>query len=405
MVCCLAITFAVTAADSDWSQFRGPRGLSATDDTGLPVTWGGDGRTNVRWKTPLPTSNNPFSSPIVAGGRVFVTSAINKPIEHRVLCFNADDGKLLWDTHIDPGPWRLTDLRGGYNAPTPASDSEHVFALFGSAVLVSLDFQGKLAWRKELPSYNFDVAIGCSPVLYKETVLQIADQNGGKSSLIAFDKKTGEIKWDQPRPNQQFAHGTPVVIDVAGKMQLLISGSSQLQGVDPETGQVIWFCQSKGESASPAYGAGLVYTDTGRGGGGICVDPTGQGDVTSTHLKWKAANGKIGEGLGSPIIVGDLLYRLHKGTTLSCFNVATGEVQFEEKLAGANSWTSPFSTTDGRIYIASAGRSYVLKAGRKLEVLATNELNDPNPAASPAVSAGRIYLRGTKFLWCMEIPK
>jgi len=210
-------------------------------------------------------------------------------------------------------PGTLTDVRGGYGAPTPAADAQHVFALFGSAVLACLDRDGKIIWRKDLPRHDFDVAIRHpSPILFEETVIVQADQNGKKSSMIAFDKKSGDIKWDEPRPELIFAHSTPIRATVNGQPQLICSHSNALEGVDPQTGKQLWSIESSGETASPAFGNDLVYVDTGRGGGGTCVDLA----VMPPRLKWKSPGNQIGEGLGSPIIVDNVLYRLHRGDFL-----------------------------------------------------------------------------------------
>src|ERR1700759_5231298 len=98
---------------SDWPQFRGPNSLSISDEKDLPTEWSADGK-NIAWKSPLPKADNGYSSPVVCNGRVFVTSVVNKPVTHTVICFNATDGKQLWATNVDPGPWKLSDLRGGY---------------------------------------------------------------------------------------------------------------------------------------------------------------------------------------------------------------------------------------------------------------------------------------------------
>ena len=132
--------------------------MGQSSDRDLPVTWGGKDSTNVRWKSPLYAGADKArfdqnqSSPIVKDGRVFVTfsywptgvEADKRPPEHHVICFNAADGKRLWDTTVKPGPWLLKDLRGGYTAPTPAADSDRVYVLFGSSVAAALDRSGKL---------------------------------------------------------------------------------------------------------------------------------------------------------------------------------------------------------------------------------------------------------------------
>src|SRR5215204_1764875 len=164
------------ARAADWPQFRGPTGLGYTEESNLPLTWNAKTGEGIAWHTALPKSNNAWSSPIVSRDRVFVTSAQNEPVAHHVLCFDARDGRQLWDTEVPPGPWILKDLRGGYGAPTPCTDGKNVFVVFGSAVIAALDFDGKVVWRKNLEKYNFDVALGTSPVLYKDTVILDCDQ-------------------------------------------------------------------------------------------------------------------------------------------------------------------------------------------------------------------------------------
>ena len=395
----LLLSLAVAAHAENWPQFRGASGLGFTDEHDLPLTWNAKTGENIAWRAPLPKSDNPWSSPIVSGDRVFVTSAQNQPITHRVLCFAKADGKPLWETTVEPGTLILKDLRGGYGAPTPCTDGQRVYAVFGSAVIAALDFDGRLVWRKELANTAFDVALGSSPILFGNTVILDCDQTGKTSSLVAFDKATGEIKWEAKRPETSFTHSTPVIVKVAGKSQMLVSASGALQGVDPASGRILWWCAAQGDASSPAFGGGVVFSDSGRGGKAVCVDPTGAGDVTKTHLKWTIP--QISEGLSSAIIAGDLVWRTHSPEILKCFKLTTGELAFSERLPGVSTWASPVATGDGRIYFASAGKSCVLKVGDKLQVLATNEIGEEN-RASAAVSNGRIFLRGDRNLYCIQ---
>ena len=399
--CVAALALAANCRAENWPQFRGPTGLGYTTEKNLPLIWNVKSGENIRWKTPLPKSDNAYSSPIVWGDRVFVTSAVNSPIEHHVLCFQVSDGKLLWDTSVPPGPWQLKDLRGGYGAPTPATDGKSVFVVFGSAVIASLDFDGKSIWRKELEKFAFDVALGSSPVLHGDTVILDCDQTGKTSSFIGLDKATGTIKWEEKRPQANFAHSTPVLANVKGKAQLLVSASGAVQGLDPANGKILWWCAAPGDASSPAFNGSLVFADSGRGGRAVCVDPSGAGDVTKSHLKWTFP--QIPEGLSSAIIVGDFVLRTHNPETLRCLRLSTGDAVFNERLAGVSTWASPFATPDGKVFFASAGKRYVVQAGEKLEVLATNDLGEEN-RASAAVSAGKIFLRGNKNLYCIGQP-
>ncbi len=403
------------AAADDWPNWRGPGGMGHTTEKNLPLTWGGKDGAKVLWKAPLydPTVklnlDQNQSSPVVRAGRVYVTLSYwpagvsqDKYPEHHVLCFRAADGKRLWDTVVPPGPWLLKDLRGGYTAPTPAVDGERVYVAFGSAVVAALDLDGKLIWRKEIKPHFFDVAFAASPVLYRGNILVMCEQLADKSTLLAFDRKTGNLAWEKKRPGADWTHSTPVLAQVNGKPQLLVAAAKAVQGLDPDNGAILWTCKTGGErtgdTPSPVYGGGLVYCDSGRGGPGVAVDPTGRGDVTATHLKWTIQG--VPQGFSSPVIVGDYLYRVHAPGVLKCWQLATGKQVYSQRLEGVSTSSSPIATADGRLYFASAGKSYVVQAGPKFQVLAVNDLGDASQA-SAAVADGRIFLKGGRNLYCI----
>jgi outer membrane protein assembly factor BamB len=401
----VVLTAAPAVRAGDWPGWRGPNGLGSTDERDLPLTWGGKDGANVRWSVPLPVDGQ--SSPIAWRDRVFV-AGVRWPHgptpkefpEHHVLCYRARDGKLLWDSQVPPGTWKLGDLRGGYGAPTPATDGERVYVLFGSAVLAALDLDGRIAWRKELPlPHDFDVAIASSPVLYRDTLLLVCDQTKKSSRLLAYDKKTGAVRWDVKRPDVGFSHSTPVLAPVRGTTQLLVAASNALQGLDPADGRVLWWCAGAGDVCSPALGSDTAFCDSGRGGGpGVAVDVTGKGNVTVTHVRWTVP--QVPEGFASPLIVGDHVYKLHNPGVLKCWELATGKQVYAERLEGVATRPSPFVTPEGRLYFAGGGRSYVVQAGPTFRVLAVNDLGDAGDA-SPAVAGGRIFLKGQRRLYCV----
>lgn len=409
-MCLLLLTLAVAPVAEDWPQYRGPTGMGIANDAALPLTWGGKDGKNVLWKVPLPGADGKGkfdhnqSSPIVAKDRVFVTVSVwpegRDPKEfpdHHVACYRLSDGKRLWDTLVPPGPWKLADLRGGYTAPTPCTDGERVYVLFGSSTLAALDFEGKIVWQNEIPDWKgFDVAIASSPVLHGGQLILLADRNGQKGTLTAFDPKTGRHLWQQKRTTN-FSHTTPTFAQHDGKPLMLIGASGELQGLDPATGERQWWVKTPGDVTSPIYANGFVYTDSGRGGAGVFVDPTGKGDLTATNVKWKLPN--IPEALSSPVILGDYLYRLHSPNTLKCVDLKSGKVVYQESLVGVSPSASPVAVKD-RIYFASAGKSFVLAAGKEFDVLAQNDLGEPS-SASPAVSGGRLVLKGHRHLICV----
>jgi len=402
----------------NWPQFRGPTGLGITGEKDLPITWGGPGGENVAWKAPLVGQGH--ASPIVWGDRLLVCTAhwpetVSRREEvipeHHVLCYSTLDGKLLWDTLVPPGPWLRTDFRsgpgGGYACPTPATDGRLVYCAFGSSVLAALDFQGKIVWRKEIVPYTFDVTLGSSPVLYRDTlILLCAMARPSDSAMIALDKSNGAVKWQQSLPQTGFGHSTPVLLPIGGATQLVFAASGggpspeALQSLDPATGERLWWCWGAGDTVSPVYGGGLIYFDGGRGGPGVAVDPTGKGDVSNTHIRWRIDT--VPEGIGSPLIVDRHVYRLHTPGVLKCWSLQDGRQVYAQRLDGiSTTWASPIVDADGRIYYANAGKSFVIRSGPQFELLSVNDLGDGNHA-SPAVAAGGMFLVGMKNVYCIR---
>ena len=407
----------VAAAASDWPGWRGPTGLGYTDEKDLPLTWSAKTGDNILWKTLLHGGRQKkqdftspgWSSPIVWKGRVFITTATFPPgldqqerkgviAEHHVLCFDVKDGRQLWDTVVPPGKLvtLVENVYQGYAVPTPCTDGTLVFALFGSGVLAALDFQGKIVWREELPRLrDTDQGVCSSPILHEDTVIIPGLQDKG---LRALDKRTGKLKWEQNiNPRNTFT--TPALIRVKGRLQL-IHYSGVIMGCDPTNGLILWTCRAPSGQSSPVFGDGWLYADEGSGGQkGAAIDPTGAGDVSKTHVRWESrVEGVAGS---SAIYVDGHIYRSSGRNFIRCWSMKTGELVHEISAPRITRSASPIATPDGRLYWASAGRSYVLKATPKLEVLATNDLDDGADYTSAAVSAGRIYIKGISHLWCI----
>jgi outer membrane protein assembly factor BamB len=424
LVLALAIFCAVPIASraGDWPGWRGPTGLGYCDEKDLPLTWDARKGTGILWKArlhagePQGNASSPgHSCPIVWRDRVFITIEVwpagrtfrDKVIaEHHILCYRASDGKQLWDTRVPDGRCRVNNPWHGYATPTPVTDGAHVFALFGSSVVACVDVEGKLLWREELPRGPRDDAHGgecSSPILFEDSVIVMGHQTPG---LRALDKKTGKLKWQQKSPDRN-GMATPALLRIADRTQL-IHYAGGVQGLDPATGELLWFCRVSTDWASPVFGAGLLYADAGTktyspygSGTGAAIDPTGKGDVTKTHVKWRT---KVPEAEGaSAIIVGPHLYRVSNPGVLRCWQVDTGQLVYEERLQGIATMASPIASADDRIYFACASKSYVVKAGPRPEVLGSGELYDGHDyqTPTPAVSEGRLFIKGKTHLWCI----
>ncbi len=168
--------------------------------------------------------------------------------EHHVACFAAVDGKRLWDVKVEPGPWTFGDLARGVHRADARGRCRARVRRLRSSVLAALDHSGKQLWRKEIRPFKFDVALAASPVLVGDTVVMQCDENDKQSRLLAFDKKTGDVKWEQFRRRTGSHTATPVLAKVGDKPQLLVAASNALQGVDPDTGKVLWTCAAKGDT-------------------------------------------------------------------------------------------------------------------------------------------------------------
>ena len=367
----------------------------------------------VVWKVSL--ENTGHSSPIVWGDRVFITTST-----HVTLGAGTEEGhsrsllRLLPDhgrqaackrTKIPHGP--LVAYMNSYVPPTPVTDGKAVYGTFGSGVAAAVDFDGKQLWRRELtaeftanPS-SFNPTICTSPVLYKDTIILLLDQGGG-GILQAQDKRTGEVKWVQKRDKERCGHcnTTPLLIEVQGKPPLVTLGSKVLQSSDPADGKLLWWCTSAhGFAASPVYSSGLIYADLGDDLSAAAIDPTGQGDVTKTHVKWKV--NKVAGEWGSAVSDGRYVYRIDGTDCVICRELATGKTVYDEHLKGVSKLASPVATADGRIYFVSTGNSYVIKAGPDFELIGGGHVGGWDIGASPAISNGRIFVCDGAGLYCI----
>lgn len=408
----MSAALVLVLALQEWPQFRGPGGQGHTAEKALPLRWSAGA---AAWSAPLPGEGH--ASPIVTGGRV-ITCTVKWPggtpdkavmPAHHVTAYSSADGTALWDAVVEAGPWKRDDFRsgagGGYAAPTPCTDGKRIFVVFGSAVMAALELDGTIAWRRTLVPHTFDVTVGSSPVLHGDTVILLcATSRKPDSRLVAFAKADGAVVWETKLPTTGFAHSTPLLIEAGGRRQLVAvaSGASAtpdaVQGFDPGTGRRLWWGPGAGDASSPVFGDGMLYSDSGRGGQGTAMEPAGEGDLAA-KVKWTA--GGMNESIGSPILVGGHVFRLLGSGDVRVWRMSDGQQAERKRLPKLGStWASPVADGEGRIYFASAGKSVVVKAGPPIEVLAENDLGDPNHA-SPAVANGRLYFVGLKRLWCV----
>lgn len=389
-----------TGPEAHWPRFRGPSGQGQTAATGLPVRWDKDG-TNIVWRTKTPGHGN--SSPIIWGERIFLTASGPKGKDRALYCFHGSDGRLLWSrtapaTPPEPG---VRD-KNGYASATPVTDGERVVVFLGSCGLLCYDLDGTLQWHYPALQFKTTHGTGSSPLIYKDLVIFIHDQNQAESICLALDKRTGKPVWRVKRP-KAMTWSTPVVVRVGDHDELIFAGAETVRGYDPNTGTELWTLTGPTQEVIPVIivGKDLVYSASGRNGPTIALRPGGRGDVTETHLVWRAVRG--GPHVPSPVLVGNRLFTVNDTGIATCLDAETGKLFWQQRLHDQFS-ASPIEA-GGLIYAPSeSGMTYVFRAADQLEVVAKNDLG-AGILASPAVVGNQIILRTEEELVCIGAGK
>jgi outer membrane protein assembly factor BamB len=392
----LSIVLPSAEAERHWPRFRGPSGQGETNQTALPTVWDKDGR-NIVWRAKVPGVGN--SSPIVWGDHVFLTSSDIKGTERFLHCYHRVSGSLRWSRQapVRPPEPGVRD-KNGFASATPVTDGQRVICFFGSCGLVGYDFQGKLLWHYDALTVKTTHGTGSSPLLYKDLVILAQDQNQSDSIFLALDKTTGKKVWQAKRA-RAMSWTTPIVVRVGDHDELVLAGAETVRGYDPANGKELWSLRGPTQEVVPAIviGKKLLYSASGRNGPTIGMRPGGAGDITQTHLAWRAVRGA--PHVPSPVLVKDRLYTVNDTGVLSCLDAETGKLIYLERISDTFS-ASPIVAGDMLYFPAESGITYVIRAGNSLEIVARNDLGAPI-LASPAVADGRILLRTHDELVCI----
>jgi outer membrane protein assembly factor BamB len=425
--CLLALVLVVAPGRAEeWPAWRGPRGDGTSAETGIPLHWGP--AANVAWKTPIPGIGH--SSPIVWGDRIFLTTCLEKQLQRVLLCLDRKSGKLLWQRVVLTSPLEPKHPLNSYASSTPATDGRFVWTSFlrlrpktprdgppshpreaspvpahlvPEMVISCYTVNGDKVWEA-VPGRFYSRHGYCSPpILYKDLVILNGDQDA-EAFLVALDKTSGKERWRADRPNRTRSYCPPLLLDAAGRKQLVLSGSLCVAAYSPDTGQQIWMIDGPTEQyvASLVYAEGVVFLTCGYPDyHNMGILPTGQGNVTHTHVLWhekKVASRKAAY-VPSPIANGHYFFLVSDAGYASCFEAKTGKRLWMRRL-GEHHSASPVSA-DGYLYfLADEGTMFVLRAGPTFELAARNELGE-ECRASPAIAHGHVYLRSLHHLWCL----
>ena len=398
----LALTTFVVRAE-DWPEFRGPTGQGHSAERGLPLEWS-ESR-NVIWKTPVPGLG--WSSPVVAGGRVWLTAAIRErgSASLRALAFDIETGNEAVNVEVfQVRNAVLTNPKNSHASPTPIIDGDRVYVHFGADGTAALTTSGEIVWKARFP-YVTQHGNGGSPTLYEDLLIFSCD-GWDAAFVIALDKRTGKVRWKTQRrsPSDQ-AYTTPLVIRVGDRDQVVSVGAYRAAAYDPRSGKEIWrvaYADGFSNVPRPVYGHGLVYIATGfQQPSLLAVRADGTGDVTKTHTAWTLQRGA--PLTPSPLLVGDQLFVVSDIGVASTLDAKTGAPHWVQRLGGNYSASPVFA--DGRIYFLSEeGVATVIAPGTEFRVLARNQL-DGTTLASMAVSSGSIFIRSDSHLYRIGAPK
>lgn len=408
----VAFTCALLLADepvTDWQQFRGPEGQGIAASSRLPVTW--SDRRNIVWKTPIQGLG--YSSPVVRGDRVWLTTAVSDEGRLLVLALDLASGRQLLEVPVFQHDklWAI-HWKNSHASPTPVLADGRCYVHFGSHGTAALDEDGRVLWKQRLLYYHHH-GPGSSPVLSGRTLVLICDgldhsfyddrvipEPIAPQFVAGLDADTGDIKWLTRREGRH-SYATPLEITVEGKKQVVCPGGSFVAAYDPETGSELWRVRHNGYSLvpRPVFGHGLVFVCTGYDEPTLlAIRPNGSGDVTDSHVAWSSDDAVPLN--PSPVLADDALLTLSDNGVLTCYEATTGKVRWKKRVGGSYS-ASPLLAGQKLYMLNESGTTLVANVGGSYKLLSRNLL-DGRTLSSPSAAGHSLLLRTDSHLLRIE---
>lgn len=439
VVIVVGLMTSTSAADNNWPQFRGHKGLGVSSGT-PPIEWDVKTGKNVAWKTPVPGLG--LSSPVVWENRIFLTTATNSETDRpalqtgwlggsgkspddkgewswQVICLERDTGTILWTKEVHTGqPAIKRHLKASHANCTAATDGKHVVAFFGSEGLYCLDFDGNPIWEKDfgkLHSGPYDEkklewGFASSPVIHDGAVVVQCDCLN-TNFVAAIDLETGEELGRVDRDGEVATWSTPLVIETDDQEHLICNGYRQMAGYDLRSGEKLWHLNGGGDIPvpTPLFVDGMIYLTNGHGKTPIyAINSTAKGDLTPTKGKpdpeglawWSPSDGSY---MPTPLIKDGFLYSCNDNGRLSVRDAKTGELIYRQRVGtGSRTYSASAVAAGGHLYFASErGEITVIKEGREFEKAAGNEM-DEVVMATPAISGDMLFIRTISQLVCLK---
>lgn len=384
------------ATGETWTRFRGPNGTGVSQAATVPATWTD---ADYNWKATLPGEGH--SSPVIAAGKVFLTSAAEDGARRFVLAVSTADGGIGWHREFPSSTHKKHQLNS-FASPTPAVDDQRVYCTWSAPeayTVTALTHDGQPAWQRDLGPYESQHSAGPSPVLYGDLLLVGNDQDS-ESSLLALDRRTGETRWQTPRQHEFVSYATPCVYrGPSGQDELIfLSGAHGVSSIDPQTGQTNWELDvfDKRTVSSPILAEDLIVGTCGSGGGGNYVAAVRPGRVgRAAELAYKID--KSAPYCPTGVIHGGRMYLWSEQGVATCVNVADGAVIWQKRVGG-KFFGSPILVADKLYCISADGEVVVLAAADEYELLGRMSLGELSHS-TPAVADGVMYLRTISHLY------
>ncbi|MCK5277009.1 MAG: PQQ-binding-like beta-propeller repeat protein [Cyclobacteriaceae bacterium] len=385
----------------NWPNWRGINGDGTSAEINLPTQW--DSITNVVWKSSFPGTGH--ASPIIWGDRLFTVTALLETQEKILLCYDSKSGDLLWQETVVKTALERKHGDNSYASGTPATDGNLIYVSFldGEDVVVAAhDFTGKQKWIQRPGTFSSPHGYSCSPVLYEDKVI-INGNSKGDAFIAALSRTDGHTIWKIPHDKPAHSFSTPIIRKLDGKMQMIFCGNQEIASYNPDDGSRYWFINGPSEDfcSSPVYNEKMGFVLVSSAWPQrhlLAIRTDGQGDVTESHVVWRSTVGAYY--VPSPVCTNDYLFTTMTNGKVHCIDVATGEILWVENMGRQYSSSV---LANGLVYMPNdEGVITVIKPGPTFESIAKNSIGE-HMNASPAISNGKIYLKGDKHIFCIGL--
>lgn len=400
----LVFLTSVAMGASDWPEFRGPHGQGVARESNPPLNWSDEG---IRWRVAIPGAG--WSSPVVMGGKVYLTSAVigdgDERDELQAHCLSLASGETLWRSTVFEFSAESTKHdKNTHASPTPVVTEDRLFVHFGPLGTACLDLSGRVIWRQDELNFPPVHGNGGSPALVGDHLVFHMD---GKNdpAIVALDADTGAVSWKQERQtdaSRKFSFSTPLLVKSSGREVIVSAASGAVFAYEPKTGAEAWrvnYGQGYSVVPRPVTGHGHVYVATGFGRPKVmAIRLGGQGDITASHVTWETS--RSGPNTPSMLVYDDYLYFVSDGGIVSCVEALSGKPVWQERVKG-NISSSPV-IGGNRLYLGTEeGMLHVLATGSEFKQLGSHDFEE-RIFASPALVDDALILRTETHLYRIE---